>query len=490
MNRILLVARRDFLQIVSTRAFKITLLIVPLMLGLVTLGTTFLRPPPTVAYVMADSGGRFAPVIARRVQLDYQRQVMDDLFAYAARWKLPPPVDGHAGSQTDYETGDAAVEHFIAQGGADGALARMRPPAGAGVFKPAPPPYLRVEIPKDVPADRGAEAFGRAIAPYLTNDIQTPEGKRPLAVAVYVPARGPPRLWTNGLGANALVDMIQQERTHQLRMTLLTANGVPPAAAAHIESLEAPLAVSAPPPGGGRRQMIVRSIVPLMRAYLLLASALITGGMMLQGVIEERSNRLLEAVLACVEPREFMLGKLIGLGAVGLTIIAAWIGCALVAAFFIDGAVADYLRPSVAGLSVWMIPVLAFYFFCGYLMLAMLYLTIGSLSNSMQDAQAYLMPVTMAVLVPVMLMMNAIIRNPSGWLPQAMSWIPLYTPFAMLARLGSGVSAAEIAGTGLLLTVFVTMELMLLGRVFRASLLNTGQPPKLGAFLALMLRKE
>ena len=389
MNRILLVARRDFLQIVSTRAFKITLLIVPLMLGVVTLGTSFLRPPPTVAYVVADPGGNVAPVIAHRVELDYQRQLMRDLSAYAARWKLPPPNNGQAGYQAD----DAAVEQFIARGAADGALARMHPPAGVTAFKRQPPPYLRVTTPPDVPVDQGVEAFGRAIAPYLANDIETPEGKRPLAAAVYVPARGLLRLWTNGRGANGLVDMIQRERTRQLRIALLTANGVPPAAAAHIETLEAPVAVSAPPAGGGRSRMIVRSIVPLALVYLLLTAALITGGMMLQGVIEERSNRLLEAVLACVEPRELMVGKLIGLGAVGLCIIAAWIGCALLAAFSIDGAVADYLRPSLAALNQpWMIPVLAFYFFCGYLMLAMVYLTIGSLSNSMQDAQAYLMP--------------------------------------------------------------------------------------------------
>jgi ABC-2 type transport system permease protein len=226
----------------------------------------------------------------------------------------------------------------------------------------------------------------------------------------------------------------------------------------------------------------VRSFVPLALAYLLLMAALITGGMMLQGVIEERSNRLLEAVLACVEPRELMVGKLLGLGAVGLCIIAAWIGCALLAAFSIDGAVADYLRPSLAALNQpWMIPVMAFYFFCGYLMLGMLYLTIGSLSNSMQDAQAYLMPVTMVVLMPVILMVRAIIQNPAGSIPRAMSWIPLYTLFAMLARLGSGVTVVEILGTGLLLVVFVTSELILLG---------TGQPPRLGAFLKLMLKPE
>jgi ABC-2 type transport system permease protein len=69
-----------------------------------------------------------------------------------------------------------------------------------------------------------------------------------------------------------------------------------------------------------------------------------------------------------------------------------------------------------------------------------------------------------------------------------MSWIPLYTPFAMLARLGSGVPAAEIAATGAMLILFVALELLLLGRVFTASLLNTGQPPRLGAFLRRMRR--
>ena len=76
MNRILLVARRDFLQIVATRAFKVMLLVVPLMLGLVTLGTSFMRPPPTVAYIMADTEGRIAPIIAHRVELGYQHQVL------------------------------------------------------------------------------------------------------------------------------------------------------------------------------------------------------------------------------------------------------------------------------------------------------------------------------------------------------------------------------------------------------------------------------
>src|SRR4051812_20158536 len=156
MKRIWLVARRDFAQVVSTRAFKITLLIVPLILGVTTAATSFLRPPPTTAYVMADLQGSFAAVIEHRVELAYQAQVMRDLSAYTARLKLAPPGDDAA------ELDDAAVERFIARGGADGALARMRAPAGAPAFKPPPPSYLRVPVPKGVPVTEGAQAFGRA----------------------------------------------------------------------------------------------------------------------------------------------------------------------------------------------------------------------------------------------------------------------------------------------------------------------------------------
>lgn len=481
MNRILLVARRDYRQVVATRAFKLTLLIVPLMIGLMALATSLLRAPSSVAYMMADTGTGMAAGIAHRLELDYQRQVLRDLAAYARRWNAAAPGDGWAD--------DAAVETFLRGGGAEAALRRMRLPPGTPAFKPPSRPYLRVPLPADVPTTRGAGAFGRAAASYLGNQVETAEGRRSLAVAVYLPARGPAGVWTSGRPSNGLIGAIQDERTRLLRQALLRASGVDAATASRIETAQAPLAVAAPPPERDRAQMAVRSAVPLALVYLLLTAALITGGMMLQGVIEERSNRLLEAVLACVEPRELMLGKLIGLGAVGLTVLAAWVGCGLLAAFSMQGFVADTLRPSLAALNQpWMIPLMLFYFFCGYLVLAMIYLAIGSLSNSMQDAQAYLMPVTMAVLLPVILMMTTSLQNPDSLLPRVMSWIPLYTPFAMLARLGSGVGAAEIAATGLLLIAFVTLEMRLLGRVFTASLLGTGQPPRLGAFLKLMRR--
>ena len=71
--------------------------------------------------------------------------------------------------------------------------------------------------------------------------------------------------------------------------------------------------------------MLVRSILPLAAAYLLMISLMLSGSWMLQGTVEERSNKLLETVLACVSPEELMNGKLLGTAGVGLFMIAVWI---------------------------------------------------------------------------------------------------------------------------------------------------------------------
>jgi ABC-2 type transport system permease protein len=489
MSPILLVAMRDYRQIAATRAFRVTLLILPLMFALTFAAQSFLRPPGSAAYVIADPGGAYVPLVDRRVELDYQRQVLNGLATYVQHWNVASANPKAAWAVRQGWYGDEEVAMFIASGGVDAAMRQIRPllPADAPAFAPPLQPFVKIASP--VPTDQGAALFRAALAPYLQGRATT--GKLPLALAIYIPRNfGTPgvaaRMWTTGRPSNALIDTVGAELTHALRLHALEAHGLTGGDAAAIESLTAPLAVAEPPAGTGRGQLMTRSLVPIILAYLLLITALVTGGMMLQGIIEERSNKLLESVLACIRPSELMAGKLLGLGAIGLTVMAVWLGCALGAAFAVPGVVADYLRPSLTMLEPWMVAALIFYFMAGYLIISMIFLTIGSLSNSIQDAQAYLMPVMMVLMLPVILMMGSTIANPGGALPHVMSWIPIYTPFAMLARLGSGVSQIEVLGTGALLSAFVVVELFLLGRVFQASLLHTGQPPKLAAFWKLM----
>jgi ABC-2 type transport system permease protein len=294
-------------------------------------------------------------------------------------------------------------------------------------------------------------------------------------------------VWTSGDPNQRLVTLIRNELTRILKDRALRDSGLSPEAFTQIEAINAPLMLRAPPQGGGRDQVRIRSILPLMLSYLLLVTVMTTGGLMLQGVLEERSNRLLESVLAYISPGALMYGKLLGLGAIGLTIILVWAGFGFGAAFTVQGVVADFVRPALAAFDQpWMAPTLVYYFVTGYLIISMIYLAIGGLSSSLQDAQSYLMPVIFVITLPIVFMMISVVQDPGGFLPVTLSWIPLYTPFAMLARFGGGVSLAEVIGTGAMLAVFVILELWVLGRMFQSSILRTGQPPALVAALKSM----
>jgi ABC-2 type transport system permease protein len=96
------------------------------------------------------------------------------------------------------------------------------------------------------------------------------------------------------------------------------------------------------------------------------------------------------------------------------------------------------------------------------------------------------MPVIMGVMLPVVFLIQMTVRTPDAPFVHVLSWIPLYTPFALLSRLGAGVPLWEMAGTAVVLVAFLGLELLLLGRLFRASLLATGQPSR-AELLARML---
>jgi ABC-2 type transport system permease protein len=498
MRAALLVAAREFRQVVSTRGFWVTLLVVPLAIAASIGASIVFAPKPGAAFTLVDASGRYGPAIERRLELDYQRDVLRNLTTYVDRWKLASVDPGAVWARRDAWRADAAVARFIAEGGSAAALRRLQPrlPAEAPAFKPPPRTFIQIAPPPGVPTGQGPEAFGRAITAPMQGDTMTEEGKRPFAVAIYIPedfdAPGAAaRVWTNGQFNEGLIDTVRQQLTAALRFSALQAGGLSADAAVRIQTLTAPIQVIEPAPGAARGVVVTKSLVPLALVYLLLVSSLATGSMMLQGVIEERSNKLLESVLACIRPGELMYGKLMGLGAVGLCIVAVWAGCAVAAAFLSHGAVSDFLRPSLQAIDKpWLVAAMIFYFLSGYLIISMIYLTIGSLSDSMQDAQGYLMPVIMLIMLPIIFIIQAALRTPDAPLVHVLSWIPIYTPFAMLARLGTGVPRTEMLGTGVLMVAFVALELVLLGRVFRASLLNAGQPAKPAVFIKLMFQSS
>ncbi len=492
MSRVLLVAWREYRQVAGTRGFWMLLLVVPLAIAGSIFAASFLNPPKTSAYVIVDPAGRVSAAVDRRIALENARQAMIALSRYASRWTA-----GEAPAARAWFS-DAQVEAFLGQGGADAAVRRLagRLKAGAPRFAPPPAPYLRIPPPPDVPLGAGPDRFGAAVQGDMQSEVSTARGKRTLSLAVWVPADYGPgdpdvRMWSNRPVDSDLTDLVRGELARDLRLTSLRGAGLSEADARRIEAASPVVDLAQPRAGRGRDRVMLASALPLALVYLLLIAAMTTGSMMLQGVIEERSNKLIESVLACVAPEALMQGKLIGLGGVGLTIVAAWVGCAVAAALATHGVVADLLRPSLQSLNQWwMAPALIFYFVSGYMVISAVFLAIGSMSDSMQDAQGYLVPVMMGIMMPVVLMIDTAILNPDAPAARVMTWIPLYTPFAMLARLAGGVPAPEAIGSGVLLVAFIAVELVAMGRIFRASLLSSGQRPPLAALLRLMTRPE
>jgi len=495
INRnVLLIAAREFRQIARTRSFWLTLLILPITLAVLPLVTRLIDPNLQQTIMLIDQSKTGAGnAIATRIETERQRTDLIALASYASDNKLSALARSAAWSEKADWYPDQLVAKFAAEGGADAALRiiRAHSPKLADEYKRPRPSYVIVPTP-DALAATPIDALDTALAPYLKPPEQA--GRKPVDYILAIPpdfgAERGVRLWTNGTPRGPFMAMVQADLTRTLRTGYLETQGVTPPVAQIANRLEPVIDITRPQAVGGRERVLIRSILPLVMTYILLMSLIMSGQWMLQSTIEERSSKLIEAVLACVSPHDFMHGKLLGTIAVGLVMTFTWIACGLFAAFATQGAIADFIRPALEPLSSpGSIAAILYFFLTGYVMVALIFLVIGAMSDSMQDAQGFLVPTMLILMMPVIILMQVVISGTDSMMVKVMTWIPLFTPFAVLARLGSGIPAYEIIGSGLVLLAFIALEFVLLGRVFRASLLSGQGRPSLKTMASLMRRQ-
>jgi ABC-2 type transport system permease protein len=226
-----------------------------------------------------------------------------------------------------------------------------------------------------------------------------------------------------------------------------------------------------------RREM-VEFMVPFLFS-ILLGMCIITGGQyLLQGVSEEKESRILESLLCTLSAEDLLAGKLLGLGAVGLTLVGVWLGAGVA----LGG-------PMMALANVQLPPVLLLsavgYFFLGYLFYAGLMTGIGAVTNNMREAQQFAMMFTFANFVPFILM-TSIMTKPDGPLAVTLSLFPPTAATTMMLRLGTpsaDVPAWQIALSLALLAAAGWLVLRGAARVFRIGLLMTGKTPNLPEIL-------
>jgi ABC-2 type transport system permease protein len=228
------------------------------------------------------------------------------------------------------------------------------------------------------------------------------------------------------------------------------------------------------------RELDLSIFVPFGLMMLMFLLVLMAATPLMQGVVEEKMQRIAEVLLGSVSPFQLMLGKLIGMTAVSLTISAVYLGGAYWAARHYG--VAEY---APASLLVWFVVFQAL----ASLMFGSLFIAVGAACTDMRETQNLLWPVMMLAVMP-MFFLGPLMRSPSSPFIVAMSYFPFATPSMMVARLGSPDGALwwePFAGAALMVLTTL-LCVWVAGRIFRVGILLMGKGANLGQMARWVIR--
>jgi len=217
-------------------------------------------------------------------------------------------------------------------------------------------------------------------------------------------------------------------------------------------------------------QKAARFFGPFSMFLLLTMSIFFSSGYLLQGIAEEKQNRVIEVIWASVDPMELLSGKILGLGAAGLLQVA------LYASMLLLPAVTVFALFQVSAASL--ILSLA-YFTLGYLLFAGLMAGTGILGNSPQESGQLSAFWTLLSMIP-MFLLAPISEAPNSWLARGLSWFPLTAPVTMLLRITSGpIPWVDVGISIVVLLVSIYLAVRGAAKMFRAAALMFGKRPGL-----------
>jgi len=216
--------------------------------------------------------------------------------------------------------------------------------------------------------------------------------------------------------------------------------------------------------------------------FLLYMSILLYAINVMRGVILEKTSRVVEIIISAVKPRALMLGKIVGVGGVGLAQLALWALIAMImikfrepilGLFGIDGS-ASFSLPEMSGVDFALILT---YFVLGFFLYSSLYAAIGAMVSSEQEATQLQMPVVLLLIVPVMCV-QIVANDPAGSISSALTLFPFSAPVLMPMRvILDGASTFEIGLSLVILVATIAGAIWLAARIYRLGILLTGKRP-------------
>ncbi|MBI3820227.1 MAG: ABC transporter permease [Planctomycetes bacterium] len=300
--------------------------------------------------------------------------------------------------------------------------------------------------------------------------------------------------WCSNLTDADLKEEIERALENEIHKRMFEKSGITPDAVSSIQKTSVALAGKDPKKAAGSEKVTdedtIRQWAPVGAVYLLWVAIFTVAQMLLNNTTEEKQSRVIEVLLSSVTPTELMFGKLIGIAAVGLTMVGAWIGSFI---FILKSGMAVDSKFITALTDVIGTPelLLAFagYFVLGYLLYAGAFLAVGAVVNTLKEAQNLMAPIMLVMSVPLFTMVF-IAKEPNGTLAKVLSWVPLYTPFVMMNRAAASPPMADVVGTLILLFLSVVFSIWFSGKIFRIGILRTGQPPKFMELLGWLVKKS
>ena len=515
MNMIRLIAWREYMENVRTKGFWITILIIPIIfIGMYFLQIALNNAAPTRYYILIDQSGQYETAVDVAIEREHQRRILQEFVNYLLDHRLESDLEltaanaNNAASQLidDVDADEvAALDEWLDSGGLDFALTMASPylEEERPDFEPPGQQFVAADLPDGVDANATPEEIVEALRPYLGGERTVTAGEdsgslfalilipedidndisRPGAMPQAPDATRGIQYWARNLTDSRLPDAIIRSINAEIREREYNNLGVNTELVRNVQRTRLPVSQLDPTAAEGEESVSMadtfRQFAPIGFVYLMFISLMQSVQYLLSNTIEEKSNRIIEVLLASVTADELMMGKLVGIGMAGLTTIGVWLLSFYMFITLYSSTETELISQILdVVLGSELIPWFVFYYFAGYALYSGMFLAIGSLCNTLKEAQALMTPMILIQIVPIA-MMAFVVLDPNNSLVRAMSWFPLFTPYLMMNRAAADPPMVDVIGTTVLLVVSIVAILWLSGRVFRHGVLRSGQPPRL-----------
>ncbi len=306
--------------------------------------------------------------------------------------------------------------------------------------------------------DREMKSKGSTLDGYLSVAPGVGAGERPKFEWV-------PKVQSDVITRGRVADAARTALTREQ----LTKSGMAPA---QVDSLLKPVELAA---AGGKGDHAGAAVASAYGMYFLMYFVILFYGMnVARSIIEEKTSRVFEVLLATIKPSEMLAGKVIGVGAVGLTQVGIWLALAIGAVKFGTMGADVHVLPSPGQAVLFVV-----FFLLGYLLYSSVAAALGAMTNSEQELQQ-MQIFLMLPLIVSSLVIWIVITNPDGPISKGFSFFPFTTPLIMYSRVIVGhPGVLQVAGSILILVATITIVLWLASRIYRVGVLMYGKKPNL-----------